>query len=91
MQLAGKASLPVHGISPKFCKNRTISDLSIPPASPWTVLGSSLLWGGQNVVEDQKGAELLLQELQGMCLTLQLVFPMDLRKGGRVTGLGGYQ
>lgn len=32
-------------------------------------------------MEDQKGAELLLQGLQGMCLTLRLVFPMDLRGG----------
>lgn len=87
MQLAGETSLPVHGISPRFCKNRTISHLSIPPASPCSVLGSNLLWGGQNVVEDQKGAELLLQGLQGMCLTLQLVFPMDLRKGVGQQGL----
>lgn len=42
-------------------------------------------------MKNQKGAELPLQGLQGMCLTLQLVFPVDLRKGVRAAGLGGYQ
>lgn len=48
LQPAGKTSLPVCGISPGFCKDRTVLGLSIPPASPWCVLGSSLLWGGQS-------------------------------------------
>lgn len=41
-------------------------------------------------VGDQEGAELLLQGLQGMCLTL-LLFPVGLRVGVRAAGLARYQ
>lgn len=85
----------LHSVSreslPGFVKTEQfqISPSLLPPLGPCQA-SASFGVVRMEFVGDQKGAELLLQGLQGMCLTL-LLFPMDLRMGIRAAGLGRYQ